>query len=222
MPYCHRCGKSASENDDFCGHCGTKIKEFIEHAEQNIERAVKKNHRGFVVFILFLLIIGYVILDIWAMGQLKPVLSLDSIISSVSSLQGSTSLTSASASTTIRIENPTFIPVIAGRVVYDAGYGSTKVAEGEQSARWKSPEGFSFGIKQAKYKEPKYRFFSPGIHHFCFKAQSAKQVDELYSLLLKEKTRIYDKPQKYPEYTDKYYAVFFADPDGIKLELAYY
>jgi len=131
MPYCHRCGKSASENDDFCGHCGTKIKEFIEHAEQNIERAVKKNHRGFVVFILFLLIIGYVILDIWAMGQLKPVLSLDSIISSVSSLQGSTSLTSASASTTIRIENPTFIPVIAGRVVYDAGYGSTKVAEGE-------------------------------------------------------------------------------------------
>src|SRR3989344_2814762 len=121
---------------------------------------------------------------------------------------------------TISVSNFDKSKIFYAKLFTKVGY--TKVAEGEQSARWKSPEGFSFGIKQAKYKEPKYRFFSPGIHHFCFKAQSAKQVDELYSLLLKEKTRIYDKPQKYPEYTDKYYAVFFADPDGIKLELAYY
>jgi len=39
---------------------------------------------------------------------------------------------------------------------------------------------------------------------------------------MKKGTFIFDTPQKYPNYTDKYYAVYFADPDGIKLEVAYY
>ncbi len=29
-------------------------------------------------------------------------------------------------------------------------------------------------------------------------------------------------PQAYPQYTLDYYAVFFSDPDGIELEVAYY
>ena len=34
--------------------------------------------------------------------------------------------------------------------------------------------------------------------------------------------KVFDKPQSYPEYTKKYYAVFFSDPDGMKIEVAYY
>lgn len=127
MTYCHKCGKGASEEDDFCGHCGAKIKEFVEHEV----KAIKKSRKGLFFFIFFLLIVGYVILDLWAMAQLKPVMSLDSLASSVSNFKGEAGLTSASVSTTIRIENPTFIPIIGGRVTYDAGYGSTKVAEGK-------------------------------------------------------------------------------------------
>ncbi len=100
--------------------------------------------------------------------------------------------------------------------------GYKKVAEGKWDGGWKSPQGFGFWIEEAESKEPKYKLSSPGLHHFCFKADSKNQVDEFYKFLLKEKIRIYDSPQKYPKYTDKYYAVFFADPDGIKLELAYY
>ena len=32
---------------------------------------------------------------------------------------------------------------------------------------------------------------------------------------------ILDSPREYPEYVPGYYAVFFADPDGIKLELVH-
>ena len=32
---------------------------------------------------------------------------------------------------------------------------------------------------------------------------------------------IFDAPAEYPEYCRRYYAVFFADPDGIKLEYVY-
>ena len=127
MAYCHKCGKKNSEEDSFCYDCGAKIKEFVEHEI----KAVKKSHKGLFIFIILLLVVGYVILDIWAASQLQPVLSVDSLLSSVSNFEGSTGLTSASASTTLRIENPTFVPVLAGKIIYDAGYGSTKVAEGE-------------------------------------------------------------------------------------------
>jgi len=131
MIYCSRCGKSLKEIENFCSECGTKVKEFVDDVKEETEKIVKKTgHKGFVIFILFLMIIGYVILDIWAISQLTPVLSFDSLLTSISNFEGSTSYTSGSVASTIRLENPTFVPII-GKVVYEAGYGSTKIAEGE-------------------------------------------------------------------------------------------
>lgn len=127
MTYCHKCGTKNNEESSFCESCGIKLKEFIEHSE----RVVKKSRKGLIILILILIVIGYIALDVWAMTQLQPVINANSILNSVSNFEGNTGLTSASASTTIRIENPTFVPVIAGRVIYDAGYGSTKVIEGK-------------------------------------------------------------------------------------------
>lgn len=97
-----------------------------------------------------------------------------------------------------------------------------KIAEKEDSIAYCSCEGFGIWIKQAKQLKPAYQFFAPGLHHLCFKAKNKKQVDELYNFLIKNKIKIFDSPEHYPEYTPEYYAVFFADPDGIKLELAWY
>lgn len=33
---------------------------------------------------------------------------------------------------------------------------------------------------------------------------------------------VFDAPAAYPQYTPNYYAVFFVDPDGMKLEYGYY
>jgi len=132
MVYCQKCGTKARLDDTFCGECGIKIGESAEEAPEQTEKIVrKKGSKGFTFLIIILLIGGYVVLDYWAVAQLRPALSLDSILNSAANFDGDIGLTSASASTTIRIENPTFVPVFFGRVIYDAGYGSTKVAEGK-------------------------------------------------------------------------------------------
>ncbi|OGE31376.1 hypothetical protein A2631_06050 [Candidatus Daviesbacteria bacterium RIFCSPHIGHO2_01_FULL_44_29] len=60
-----------------------------------------------------------------------------------------------------------------------------------------------------------------GMQHIAFRAKQKSEVDELYhSYLLPKKIPIlYNGPAEYPQYTKGYYAVFFLDPDGIKLEL---
>jgi catechol 2,3-dioxygenase-like lactoylglutathione lyase family enzyme len=55
-----------------------------------------------------------------------------------------------------------------------------------------------------------------GIHHYAFRLRSRKDVDELDAFLRDElKAEIVDPAG---EYYDDYYAVFFLDPDGMKLE----
>jgi catechol 2,3-dioxygenase-like lactoylglutathione lyase family enzyme len=62
--------------------------------------------------------------------------------------------------------------------------------------------------------------YAPGFHHLAFNADSRAQVDELYALLRREDAVILDPPREY-DYEPGYYAVFFADPDGFKLELVH-
>ncbi|MBM3232811.1 bleomycin resistance protein [Candidatus Pacearchaeota archaeon] len=106
------------------------------------------------------------------------------------------------------------------KLIFDK-LGFAQVSSKEKSAAWVTKEGFGISIAQAESLEPKYKFFAPGLHHLCIKAKSTEDVDSIYEII-KNKTDIFDPPQSYPEYTDKYYAVFFSDPDGIKLEVAYY
>ena len=61
---------------------------------------------------------------------------------------------------------------------------------------------------------------APGLGHLAFNAASRQQIDGLYKLLLEIGAKILDKPAEY-NYSPGYYAVYFADPDGLKLELAY-
>lgn len=63
--------------------------------------------------------------------------------------------------------------------------------------------------------------FAPGLHHVAFHAESRADVDGLYRLLLEIGATILDPPAEYPRYGPVYYAVFFADPDGLKLEFVH-
>ena len=62
--------------------------------------------------------------------------------------------------------------------------------------------------------------YSPGLHHLAFSADSRSQVDELYQKLLEQGVKILDAPAEY-NYLPDYYAVFFLDPDDIKLEFVH-
>ena len=52
-------------------------------------------------------------------------------------------------------------------------------------------------------------------------APSRPDVDRVYRQLLAMRVHVLDAAAEYPAYGRGYYAVFFADPDGIKLEYAF-
>jgi catechol 2,3-dioxygenase-like lactoylglutathione lyase family enzyme len=61
----------------------------------------------------------------------------------------------------------------------------------------------------------KHRIGDVGLHHYAFELRNRKDVDALQVFLKDERVRIVDPAD---EYYEDYYAVFFLDPDGIKLE----
>ena len=132
MSYCHSCGEKNEKGDSFCASCGKKIIEFVDSVEEEIEEVVQKTgSKGLVVFMIILIVVGYVVLDLWAATQIVPVLSFESVLASASNFKGSSSFTSGNVASSIRLRNPTFVPIIVGGVIYEAGYGSTKIAEGK-------------------------------------------------------------------------------------------
>jgi glyoxylase I family protein len=64
--------------------------------------------------------------------------------------------------------------------------------------------------------------YTTGLHHFAWNADSRQDVDRLHERLVAAGVTILDAPATYPQYGAGYYAVFFADPDGLKLELVHY
>ena len=63
--------------------------------------------------------------------------------------------------------------------------------------------------------------YSAGMHHLAWSAESRADVDKLHALLQDIGATILDSPADYPQYGEGYYAVFFADPDGLKLEFVF-
>lgn len=62
--------------------------------------------------------------------------------------------------------------------------------------------------------------YATGLHHLAFGARSRRRVDERARWLHDAGAEIESGPREY-DYTPRYYAVFFRDPDGIKLEIVH-
>jgi glyoxylase I family protein len=60
--------------------------------------------------------------------------------------------------------------------------------------------------------------YAPGLHHLCLQVPSSADVDAAAAGLRGLGVSASD-PRRYPEYHRDYYATFFEDPDGIRLEL---
>jgi glyoxylase I family protein len=68
----------------------------------------------------------------------------------------------------------------------------------------------------------KHDRFSCGLHHFAWNAESRADVDRMHALLVSIGATVLDAPAEYRRYGDGYYAVFFADPDGLKFEFVHF
>jgi glyoxylase I family protein len=86
---------------------------------------------------------------------------------------------------------------------------------------WFSDVG-SFWIKAAapEFAADAFHKDRVGLCEIAFAAVSRAQVDALARDLVARGATVLDPPRDY-DYTPGYYAVFFADPDGLKLELAH-
>ena len=85
-----------------------------------------------------------------------------------------------------------------------------------------APSGLSsIGIKPAR-TDRRHDRYTCGLHHVAWCADSRADVDRLHDLLRQIGATILDAPAEYPQYGDRYYAVFFADPDGLKFEFVHW
>jgi catechol 2,3-dioxygenase-like lactoylglutathione lyase family enzyme len=79
--------------------------------------------------------------------------------------------------------------------------------------------GTSIGLRQAQRPfEGAYDRYAVGLHHLALEASSRAAVNERAEWLREQGAEIESGPEEY-WYQPGYYAVFFYDPDGVKLEI---
>lgn len=81
---------------------------------------------------------------------------------------------------------------------------------------------FALGLreKQSDAHGVPFDRYAVGVHHVAFEVESRAVVDDRAAWLRARGAEIESGPEEY-DYRPGYYAVFFYDPDGIKLEIAH-
>jgi catechol 2,3-dioxygenase-like lactoylglutathione lyase family enzyme len=77
----------------------------------------------------------------------------------------------------------------------------------------------SIGLRQA-FKEQPFELYAPGYHHLAVAVERIADVDLAYEAAVSAGAAILHAPRLWPVYHPDYYATFFEDPDGFRLEVA--
>ena len=73
-----------------------------------------------------------------------------------------------------------------------------------------------------QFKNEEVHRRKPGaLHHLAFRASSVEEVDEVFPKIKAIGAEIVHEPQFFPQHGEAYYACFFKDPSGIKLEFMF-
>jgi catechol 2,3-dioxygenase-like lactoylglutathione lyase family enzyme len=102
-----------------------------------------------------------------------------------------------------------------------AHLGYARVENKPEHVLWAGPGG-ALGISPVRpaLAGRKHDRYAVGLHHLAFNAPSRSDVDAAFEMLRTIGAEITDPPAEY-DYLPGYYAVYFLDPDGIKLEIAH-
>jgi glyoxylase I family protein len=103
------------------------------------------------------------------------------------------------------------------------GFHRIGEVEGERGETiwYLSGPGSSIGLREAQSeREQPLDRYEVVLHHLALEASSRAAVDERASWLRSHGAEIESGPEEYG-YSPGYYAVFFFDPDGIKLEIVH-
>jgi catechol 2,3-dioxygenase-like lactoylglutathione lyase family enzyme len=78
--------------------------------------------------------------------------------------------------------------------------------------------GYAISRADSKFAGESHDAMRPGLHHYCFRARSREDVDEVYALLQGIGATMIRAPEEGP-WAPGYYSLSFLDPDGIRLEV---
>jgi catechol 2,3-dioxygenase-like lactoylglutathione lyase family enzyme len=73
-------------------------------------------------------------------------------------------------------------------------------------------------IRPAREGHQPHDSYSPGLHHLCLQVASNADVDRFAAVLARAGVAA-STPAFHKEYAEDYYATFFQDPDGLRLEI---
>jgi glyoxylase I family protein len=91
---------------------------------------------------------------------------------------------------------------------------------GEEVVYLTGPDVVPVSLREAQSASQPYDRYALGLHHLAFEADSRELVDERLEWASEVGLEIENEPQEWP-YIPGYYAGFFHDPDGLKLEIVY-
>ena len=99
--------------------------------------------------------------------------------------------------------------------------GYARVEDTPEHVLWAGPGG-ALGISPVRPElaDRRHDRYAVGLHHLAFHAPSRQDVDAAFAKLQSMGAEVTDPPSEYG-YLPGYYAVYFLDPDGIKLEVAH-
>ena len=105
------------------------------------------------------------------------------------------------------------------------GWGGVLELEGERGETiWylQGPDTW-LGLreKQSEAHSVPYDRYGVGVHHVAFEAPTQEAVDKCWEWVRSQDVQTESAPKEFPHYVPGYYAAFFYDPDGIKLEVVH-
>jgi glyoxylase I family protein len=85
--------------------------------------------------------------------------------------------------------------------------------------RFPTPGSGSLGLRQSDEAQ-EFELYAPGFHHVALAVETDAEVDAAHAAAVQAGAEILHAPRLWPEYAADYYATFFLDPDGFRLEVA--
>ena len=85
--------------------------------------------------------------------------------------------------------------------------------------RFPQPGSGSIGLRQA-LKDQQFELYAAGFHHLAIAVDRKVDVDLAHEAAVAAGAAVLHAPRLWPVYHPDYYATFFEDPDGFRLEVA--
>jgi catechol 2,3-dioxygenase-like lactoylglutathione lyase family enzyme len=83
------------------------------------------------------------------------------------------------------------------------------------------PEGGSIGLREATGDgaDLPFALYAPGLHHLAFAVETQDDVHAAHTNAIRAGAEVLHPPTAFPEYHPAYFATFFLDPDGFRVEV---